>query len=113
MKTIREQFEEIWPVPEGICWNDGIGEYVQCGTELSSDAIIEECVELDIRLETFTRCQESQAIVTSLNDELVGALECCADWLDWLDDPRSGLGDDHKKVIKQARSAIAKARGEK
>ena len=27
------------------------------------------------RLDTFTRCQESQAIVTSLNDELVEALQ--------------------------------------
>lgn len=43
---------------------------------------------------------------------LLEALESCADWLDWLDDPRSGLGDNHKLVIKQAREAIAEARGE-
>jgi hypothetical protein len=45
-------------------------------------------------------------------DDLIEALSACADWLDWLDDPRSGLGSGHKTHIKQARAALAKARGE-
>jgi hypothetical protein len=44
--------------------------------------------------------------------ELLEALESAAGWLEWLDDPRSGLGEDHKNVIRQARKAIAKAKGE-
>lgn len=44
--------------------------------------------------------------------ELLEALESATGWLEWLDDPRSGLGEDHKKVIRQARKAIAKAKGE-
>jgi len=52
------------------------------------------------------------AVMAAEAPNLVKALESCVDWLDWLDDPRSGLGDNHKKVIKRARAAIAKARGE-
>lgn len=43
--------------------------------------------------------------------ELLEALESCVGWLEWLDDPRCGLGDDHKKFIKQGRAAITKAKG--
>ena len=113
MKTVREQFEEIWPAPEGIEWSMNIGRYV-CNDDIRlTQERTNKCIEWDARLDIFTRCRESQAIVISLNDELVETLESCADWLDWLDDPRSGLGDNHKKIIKQARTAIAKARGEK
>lgn len=29
MKSTREQFEEIWPVPEGMEWLSHVGRYVQ------------------------------------------------------------------------------------
>ena len=75
MKTIREQFEEIWPVPDNIQWNASVCEYLPGAGLQASESTLEKCVEFDARLDTFTRCQESQAIVTSLNDELVEALQ--------------------------------------
>lgn len=46
------------------------------------------------------------------NLALTEALESAASWLEWLDDPRCDLGDTHKAVIKQSRSALKKAAGE-
>jgi len=44
--------------------------------------------------------------------KLLAALDACAGWLEWMDDPRCGLGKEHKAFIKQARTAIAEARGQ-
>jgi hypothetical protein len=43
--------------------------------------------------------------------KLIEALESAASWLEWLDDPRCGLGGNHKAVIKQARTALKEAAG--
>lgn len=53
------------------------------------------------------------AVLAAEAPNLLKALESCVSWLEWLNDPRCGLGDDHKKFIKEGRAAIAKARGEK
>lgn len=70
MKTIREQFEEIWPVPEGVYWRDSKGRY---GCHSVSDVYAMDAH--NIRLETFTRCQESMGPVLSLVEEMVKDLE--------------------------------------
>lgn len=60
MKSVRERFEEIWPVPEGIEWADD--QYVTIkGTPKITIELIDRCVEWDARLDTFTRCQETQS----------------------------------------------------
>lgn len=123
MKTIREQFEEIWPVPEGIQWNSSVGEYLPSAGLQASETMLERCVEFDTRLDTFTRCQESQAIVTSLNEELVGALIAVTDLAADLDDDMEQMrgscrsrqavieAGDLPIEINNARILIAKARG--
>jgi hypothetical protein len=50
MKSIREKFEEIWPVPEGVYWLEEYGNY---------DGTPDLSAEWDYRLDTFTRCQEA------------------------------------------------------
>lgn len=61
----------------------------------------------------FGDTSSANAILISAAPELLETLKSCADWLDWLDDPRCGLGDTHKKVISAARAAISKAEGVK
>lgn len=75
MKTIREQFEEIWLVPEGVFWSPVFGAYV-CA---HGSPVKIECMELNVRLDTFTRCQETTAIHLSLIDELVQSLQWYVD----------------------------------
>lgn len=62
---IRARFEEIWPVPEGVFWNEYVGEY---------DAMHYNSAVCDVyqaRLDTFTRCQETTDVYVSLVDEMV------------------------------------------
>ena len=117
MKTIREQFEEIWPVPEGVYWHETAGDYMTLdGIDDWQDHYFQRVRDsYAARLDTFTRCQESQAIVTSLNDELVGVLERIADS---EFEPMSASGDWggitlDTKDWNAMKTAIAKARGEK
>lgn len=67
----RARFEEIWPVPEGVCWSPVFGAYV-CA---HGSPVKIECMELNLRLDTFTRCQETTDVYVSLVDELVGEIE--------------------------------------
>lgn len=119
MKTIREQFEEIWPVPKDVYWmplSSNGGEYMADPRIKGDDDIFDarcRAQEWDARLDTFTRCQESQAIVTSLNDELVETLKLCNTQLCSLLDPAEYLSDDQLRAIELAGITLAKARGEK
>lgn len=70
MKSVRERFEEIWPVPEGVFWRDSKGRY---GCHSVSDVYAMDAH--NIRLDTFTRCQETMAPVLSIIDELVADLQ--------------------------------------
>lgn len=54
--NIRERFEEIWPAPEGVYWSPVFCAYV-CA---HGSPVKLECMELNQRLDTFTRCQETQ-----------------------------------------------------
>jgi len=79
MKTIRERFEEIWPVPEGVFWSPVFGAYV-CA---HGSPVKIECMELNVRLDAFTRCQETTDIYVSLIQEMVDELsqqEYPGDW---------------------------------
>ena len=71
MNDTRARFEEIWPVPEGVYWSPVFGAYV-CA---HGSPVKLECVELNLRLDTFTRCQETTDVYVSLVDELVKELE--------------------------------------
>ena len=72
MKSTREQFEEIWPVPEGMEWLSNVGRYVQItGKWLPMGA----AQAYNARLDTFTRCQETTDVYVSLVDELIKELE--------------------------------------
>jgi hypothetical protein len=108
MKTVREQFEEIWPAPEGVVWCSTTCEYWY-RTAWSEPT--KSAAEYNARLDTFTRCQESQAIVTSLNDELVEALDGLIKFGVLVTDCPAHLHvNDHPIAI--AYAAIAKARGQ-
>ena len=66
MKSTREQFEEIWPVPAGVYWHKEIGYYT---------GLYPECMEQQTRLDTFTRCQETTDVYVSLVDEMLMEIE--------------------------------------
>lgn len=66
MKSYREQFEEIWPVPEQIEWDAEFGVYLG-DHELR--------LEWGARLDTFTRCQETTDVYSSIIDEMIDEVE--------------------------------------
>lgn len=70
--NIRERFEEIWPVPDGLFWDELWG-YL---TKNMDDDIQDECIRMDARLDTFTRCQETTDVYVSLVDECLKELDC-------------------------------------
>lgn len=70
MNDIRARFEEIWPVPEGVYWSAMHGKY---RNELGYDP--EDAYDANLRLDTFTRCQETTDVYVSLVDEMVAELE--------------------------------------
>lgn len=73
MKSVRERFEEIWPVPEGVVWSPNIGQYVLSGK--GNAILLDKCYELDFRLDTFTRFQETNPMVGVLVDDLIRELD--------------------------------------
>ena len=56
MNDTRARFEEIWPVPKGVCWCVVDGGYFAESTEH-----IPNSIRHNARLDTFTRCQETTA----------------------------------------------------
>lgn len=89
----RARFEEIWPVPEGIYWAKVFGAYV-CD---NGSYLRLECMELNLRLDTFTRCQETTDVYVSLIQEMANTLEdCYGEWVDGdnlLDRAKQIMGD--------------------
>lgn len=69
--NIRARFEEIWPVPAGVAWNENFSEYCPIGGTFTAKCLAEEW---DARLDTFTRCQETTDIYVSLIQEMVDEL---------------------------------------
>lgn len=88
MKTIREQFEEIWPVPECIEWLPKWSEYVSTESTVLSEMT---AGQFNARLDTFTRCQETTALYLGLIDELVQSLQ----W--YVDEDEIHEGDPENK----------------
>lgn len=56
MSEIRAKFEEIWPVPDGVYWSPVFEAYV-CA---DGSYLRLKCIDRNLRLDTFTRCQETQ-----------------------------------------------------
>ncbi len=69
--NIRARFEEIWPVPAGVCWCVVDGGYFAESTEH-----IPNSMRHNARLDTFTRCQETTDVYVSLVDECLKELDC-------------------------------------
>ena len=74
MKSYREQFEEIWPVPDGISYANGLCGYAPYEF---SDRLVYLAIEHNARLETFSRCLETTDVYVSLVDDLVKEIESC------------------------------------
>ena len=72
MNDIRARFEEIWPVPDDVVWCSYSCSYWY---KSDGDLLGDPCIDLDIRLDTFTRCQETTDVYVSLVDELVKEVE--------------------------------------
>lgn len=64
MKSIREQFEEIWPVPDNVFWSNAQGKYC---AEYARDYIISSARKHNEYLDVFTSCQETMFSKEELN----------------------------------------------
>lgn len=96
MKSTREQFEEIWPVPEGVEWGS-----ITCGYFAHYHMAQELAVAHNARLDTFTRCQETTAIYVGIVDELIGEMELvlkCSNDLGIVGIARESIGRAKQKL---------------
>jgi hypothetical protein len=82
MNHIRAKFEEIWPVPQGVYWRDSKGQY-GCDNHTYEDAMDTH----NIRLDTFTRCQETQEVATEI-------IFHASNLLNYVRDKYGVIGDD-------------------
>lgn len=98
MKDTRARFEEIWPVPDGVEFCDVFGGYWH---ESTQDKLSVRFREYDIRLDTFTRCQETTDVYVSLVDELVQELELSAEWVE-----KKKQGDRIDSLIDRAKQIM-------
>ena len=73
MNDTRARFEGIWPVPDGIFWDDS--EYMPIEWAGAEDKYFELACEWDARLDTFTRCQETNPMVGVIVDDLIRELD--------------------------------------
>ena len=73
MNDTRARFEEIWPVPEGVYWSESRSEYLPNDDNMPHP--VDQCIEWDALLDTFTRCQETTDVYVSLVDEMVSAMD--------------------------------------
>lgn len=88
MKSIREKFEEIWPVPEFLYWDDKHDGYMLHAYS-EKDLL---WYEWNDRLDTFTRCQETTDVYVSLISELVESIERAEILICNIDAPTTGDG---------------------
>jgi len=93
MNDIRAKFEEIWPVPDCIFWaKDG---YVAISHPVLEyrRAYAQVAMDHSLRLDTFTRCQETMAPVFSLIEEMISEFDADQIWYPWLDRAKQIIGD--------------------
>lgn len=60
----RERFEEIWPLPSSLFFSEFAGEY---RPNIYHEGSVAVCAEMNARLDTFTRCQETTFSKEELN----------------------------------------------
>ncbi len=65
-------------MPEGVYWSPVFGAYV-CA---HGSPVKLECMELNVRLDTFTRCQETTDVYVSLIDELIESITYAKNWVE-------------------------------
>jgi hypothetical protein len=96
--NIRAKFEEIWPVPNGVYWRDSKGQY-GCDNHTYEDAMDTH----NIRLDTFTRCQETTDVYVSLVEDLIEDIESLADWTNSTSEKKmvAGIIDRAKQIMEQ------------
>lgn len=93
MNDTRARFEEIWPVPEGVYWDEEDGEYMPREWK-GADEYLDIAVTWDARLDTFARCQETTDVYVSLVDEMLKEIELCHEYLDDLGVPSPEYAKD-------------------
>lgn len=103
MNDIRAKFEEIWPVPEGVYWCDGYGDYeIEASVPRELQQVAADMAsEWDARLDTFTRCQETTALYVGIVDELIGEMELvlkCSNDLGVIGIARESIGRAKQKL---------------
>lgn len=77
-------------MPEGVYWSPVFGAYV-CA---HGSPVKIECMELNLRLDTFTRCQETTDVYVSLVEEMLKEIELCHEYLDDLGVPSPEYAKD-------------------
>lgn len=75
MNDTRARFEEIWPVPDDVYWCSSFGGYWHATRD---EEPCRRCDEHDLRLDTFTRCQETTDVYVSLINEFIDCIN--NDW---------------------------------
>lgn len=80
-------------MPEGVYWSPAFWAYV-CA---HGSPVKLECMELNLRLDTFTRCQETTDVYVSLIQEMANTLEDC--YGEWVDG--DNLLDRAKQIMEQ------------
>lgn len=100
MNETRARFEEIWPVPAGLYWDYGLGKY---NCYRWADQI---CWQYNIRLDTFTRCQDLMAIPEITKEQVFFAL--CCQMEDPSDDEEDGFNAGVSWCLSFIKQEIAK-----
>lgn len=105
MNDTRARFEEIWPVPEGVTWcRESDGYWF----EVEPFEHYKPCTEMNLRLDTFTRCQETTDVYVSLLEELVKELESERNGRTWTGDnyPNFEKWERQSKLIERAKQIM-------
>ena len=67
-------------MPRRIYWSESRCEYLPNDDNMPH--LVDQCVEWDARLDTFTRCQETTDVYVSLVDELIESLTYAKNWVE-------------------------------
>ena len=64
-------------MPKRIYWSESRGEYLP--NDDNMQLLVDQCIEWDARLDTFTRCQETTDVYVSLIDEFIEEVQFLLD----------------------------------
>ena len=80
-------------MPEGVCWCSSSGGYWFI---VNADQMTQSCEEMNLRLDTFTRFQETTDVYVSLIEEMVADLMIAHDTgfvaSDWVNRANKAMG---------------------